>query len=98
MSLIAFLFARCKRAAFVLACIGAVASPALGQSLDLGSAAQKQGTAPPVHTVGAPIRQIVVRGTQRIEEATVVSYLSVHQGDAYDEAQVDASLKTLFAT
>src|ERR1700761_2607607 len=97
MSLIAFLFARCKRAAFVLACIGVVASPALGQSLDLGAAAQKS-TAPPVHTVGEPIRQIQIRGAQRLEEGTVLSYLSVHQGDAYDEAQVDASLKTLFAT
>ncbi|HEY7977470.1 MAG TPA: outer membrane protein assembly factor BamA, partial [Rhizomicrobium sp.] len=47
---------------------------------------------------GPVVKAIVVRGTQRIEAATVVSYLTIHQGDNYDEQQVDASLKTLFAT
>ncbi|MBU6471952.1 MAG: outer membrane protein assembly factor BamA [Alphaproteobacteria bacterium] len=45
-----------------------------------------------------PIQQIMVRGTQRIEPATVLSYISVHVGQPYDEQAVDRSLKTLFAT
>ncbi|MBU6472254.1 MAG: outer membrane protein assembly factor BamA [Alphaproteobacteria bacterium] len=45
-----------------------------------------------------PIQQIMVRGTQRIEPATVLSYISVHVGEPYDEQAVDRSLKTLFAT
>jgi outer membrane protein insertion porin family len=48
--------------------------------------------------LGPPIRQIVVAGTQRIEPATVLSYISVREGDQYDEQAVDRSLKTLFAT
>lgn len=44
------------------------------------------------------ISEIEVRGTQRIEADTVRSYLTIAPGDAYDEAAVDASLKTLFAT
>ncbi len=39
-----------------------------------------------------------MRGTQRIEPATVLSYMSIRQGEPYDEQAVDRSLKTLFAT
>src|SRR6185312_5915343 len=97
MSLIAFLFARCKRAALIMACAAAAASPALGQALN--PQPSSMATAPaPVQAPGPIIKAIVVHGTQRIEAATVVSYLTIHQGDNYDEQQVDASLKTLFAT
>ena len=44
------------------------------------------------------ISAIEVEGSQRIEPATVKSYLTVHEGDAFDGAQVDQSLKALFAT
>lgn len=44
------------------------------------------------------IDAIEVRGTERIEAATVQSYLTVAPGDPYDEEAVDASLKNLFAT
>ena len=101
MSLIAFLFARGKRAALILACAAAVASPALGQELNPSAPAAKANAAAAPATAPAPgpvIQNITVRGTQRIEPATVISYLTVHQGDAYDEQQVDASLKALFAT
>lgn len=58
-------------------------------------------------TVAAPIaqaqtqgviRRILVEGNQRIEAATVLSYLTVRPGDAFDERQLDLSLKTLAAT
>ncbi|MEX1147332.1 MAG: outer membrane protein assembly factor BamA, partial [Sphingomonadales bacterium] len=44
------------------------------------------------------IDEIEVRGTQRIEAATIRSYLTISSGDPYDEESVDASLKNLFAT
>jgi outer membrane protein insertion porin family len=47
---------------------------------------------------GAVIREIVVEGNERIEDATVRSYMETRPGDVYDPAQVDRSLKTLFST
>src|SRR5579859_6349683 len=44
------------------------------------------------------IQDIRVEGTQRIEPATVLSYLTVKPGDPFDQAQLDASLKRLFET
>lgn len=44
------------------------------------------------------IRDIVVRGNQRVEAATVESYLTVRRGDPFDPAELDRSLKNLFAT
>ncbi len=44
------------------------------------------------------IRRIDVQGNQRIETTTVKSYLVVREGDTYNPALVDRSLKTLFAT
>ena len=44
------------------------------------------------------IRSIVVEGNRRVEPETVRSYLSFSSGDAYDPAEVNQSLKTLFAT
>jgi outer membrane protein insertion porin family len=44
------------------------------------------------------IRDVRVEGVQRIEPATVVSYLTLKPGDRFDPVQEDASLKTLFAT
>ncbi|HEY2034120.1 MAG TPA: outer membrane protein assembly factor BamA [Rhizomicrobium sp.] len=74
-----------------------MASPAFGQALN-PQPSSNAGASEPVQAPGPIIKNIVVRGTQRIEAATVMSYLSVHQGDNYDEQQVDTSLKTLFAT
>jgi outer membrane protein insertion porin family len=46
----------------------------------------------------AAIRRINVEGNQRIEASTVVSYLALRPGDAFDAERIDLSLKTLFAT
>ena len=43
------------------------------------------------------IRSIIVDGNQRIDDRTVVSYLLVEPGDAFDPDRIDLSLKTLFA-
>jgi outer membrane protein insertion porin family len=47
---------------------------------------------------GAVIRSIVVEGNRRVEPETVRSYLTFSTGDTYNPAEVDQSLKTLFAT
>ena len=95
MSLIAFLFARYGRAALAAACLVALAAPASAQALN-----PTPSTAPAAATqpAGPPVRQIVVQGTQRIESGTVLSYLTIHEGDPFDEEVVDRSVKTLFAT
>ncbi|MGI9426104.1 MAG: outer membrane protein assembly factor BamA [Hyphomicrobiaceae bacterium] len=44
------------------------------------------------------IRAIRVEGNRRVEPATVRSYLDFAEGDRYDDARVNSSLRALFAT
>ena len=44
------------------------------------------------------IQHIVVRGTQRVEAGTVLTYVGVREGDTYTPADVDQALKALTAT
>ena len=44
------------------------------------------------------IEQIAVQGNQRIEDATVRSYLAVDVGDLFDAERLDQSLKNLYAS
>ena len=90
------LFAKVARASLAAATCLALADT----TTDAQSAAP---AAPPV--VPAPaapeakvIQHIVVLGTQRIEPATVLSYISVHEGDTYNEQSSDLALKTLYQT
>jgi outer membrane protein insertion porin family len=94
MTPIALLSGRALRVAALAACAAAVAAvPLAAQNQPQPAPAASQAPA------SAPlIRQINIVGTQRIEPATVLSYITTRQGDAYDEQNVDRSLKTLFAT
>jgi len=47
---------------------------------------------------GTVVDEVRVVGTQRIDPATVNSYMQIKPGDVYNPAQVDESLKTLFNT
>lgn len=47
---------------------------------------------------GGRIAGIAVSGNQRVEPATIVSYLTIRVGDPFDPAVLDDSLKRLFAT
>jgi len=47
---------------------------------------------------GGVVREIVIEGNQRIEVGTVLSYMLVKEGDAFDNRRIDRSLKSLFAT
>jgi outer membrane protein insertion porin family len=65
---------------------------------DTSAAANPAGT---VATPGQPariIQHIVVRGTQRVEAGTVLTYVGVREGDNYTPADTDAALKALTAT
>ena len=47
---------------------------------------------------GDLIRQISIEGAERVEPATVRSYLLVREGDPFDPGAIDRSLKSLFST
>lgn len=44
------------------------------------------------------IKHIKVEGTERIEPATVLSYISVQAGDPFDTSRLNGALKSLYAT
>jgi outer membrane protein insertion porin family len=44
------------------------------------------------------IRRIQVLGTQRVEPSTVLTYINMREGDAYEPGEVDVALKALYAT
>ncbi len=48
--------------------------------------------------LGGTISQVAVQGNQRIEPATIRTYISVREGDPFDPVTIDRSLKNLFAT
>ena len=56
-------------------------------------------TAPQAQTLGTGvIEQLAVQGNQRIEPATIRTYMTVREGDPFDPVRIDRSLKNLFAT
>jgi outer membrane protein insertion porin family len=44
------------------------------------------------------VQHIVVNGTQRIEPSTVISYITLREGDIYNDQTTDVALKTLYQT
>ena len=54
-------------------------------------------TAPAANQTGV-VRRIVIQGNERIESATVLSYLPVQVGENIDPQRVDLAMKTLFRT
>lgn len=49
-------------------------------------------------TEAGRVSEVVVQGTQRIDPATVRSYMLIQAGDTFDGDRLDRSLKALFAT
>jgi len=69
------------------------------------SNAAAAAAANPAAQVAAPaaeaprvIQHIAVRGTQRVEPGTVLTYVGVREGDNYTPADADTALKALMAT
>ncbi|HEX5078663.1 MAG TPA: outer membrane protein assembly factor BamA [Geminicoccaceae bacterium] len=71
---------------WVLALLGCVLSPAQAQESSVSG--EQSGV----------IREIRVEGNQRIEAATIRSYMAVAPGEPFDPSRLDQSLKNLFAT
>ena len=70
--------------------LAAVAAVALGTA-PMAAPAQTRGG-------GGTIADVKVEGSERIEAATVISYMSIKPGDDYSDRGVDESVKSLFAT
>jgi outer membrane protein insertion porin family len=93
------LFARLARAVPAL-----VVTLALAGSVALAKPAKPATPAAPPPAATAPpadvhaIQNIVVTGTQRIEPSTVISYITIRQGDIYNDQTTDTALKTLYQT
>ncbi len=95
MNLLAFFSAQLRRTALVMAILPFGAVSVAGQTLNPQPSAPTPQAPQPQ---GPPVQKITVQGTQRIEPATVLSYVTIRVGDPYDEQTVDRSLKSLFAT
>ncbi|MDB5491697.1 MAG: outer membrane protein assembly factor YaeT precursor, partial [Micavibrio sp.] len=70
---------------------GVMTPPAFAQE------AQSEGTSY-VQPSGAEIRDIQVVGVERIEPATVLSYLDIKVGDRMTQETLDTAIKSLFNT
>src|SRR6185437_12544073 len=75
------------------------------QKPDEPNNAAANAAANPAAQVAAPsaeaprtIQHIVVRGTQRVEQGTVLTYISLREGDNYSPAETDQALKALTQT
>ena len=96
------------RATSATLCLALVSAPAEAQlrpgAEDRAQELNAQRTNPPEPATPAPtqpqriIEHITVSGTQRVEPGTVLTYVNIREGDAYDAANVDAALKALFGT
>ena len=66
-----------------------------------GVAAQAPAQTPPLAATPGPtgvIQRFIVRGNERIEPTTVISYLPMQVGETVDPAKIDAGIKALFRT
>ena len=75
--------------AVALAAIVAVAAPVLGGSLPVFGAALAHAEV---------VSKIIVKGNSRVEVETVRNYVTIKPGKAYSAADIDASVKALYAT
>lgn len=80
----------CLAVALCLPFLSALVFPTYAQAQNYGSNY--------VQPSGTVIRDIKVTGTERIEPATVLTYLDVKVGDKMTQDTLDSALKSLFAT
>jgi outer membrane protein insertion porin family len=101
---------RLLRATSAGLCLALASGPSMGQ-IRPGAAerAQELNAVPAAKAAAAPaqpgaaeapriIQHIVVRGTQRVEPGTVLTYVGVREGDTYTPAETDQAVKALFTT
>jgi outer membrane protein insertion porin family len=97
------LFARLKRVAPATLVLASVVMSGAADAQRKAPAAPPPPGAPgatPGVDTSAPVivRRIIVTGAQRVEAATILTYITMHEGDAYSESASDKALKALFAT
>jgi len=75
-------------------------APAPSQAPPAGAPAQTGAAKPAVAAAvqSGVVKRIVVQGSVRIEQATILSYLPIQVGDMVGPEQIDLAVKTLFKT
>ena len=89
----------------VLAVAAGLSAPALAQTAPAPAIqpgapveAQPAPAAAPVQEERAVINRILVRGNQRIDQTTILSYLPIQPGDTVDPQVLDVAVRTLTRT
>lgn len=73
-------------------------APAAGAPKRDGTPAPAAGPVNPDAGQSGVVQRILVKGNERIEPATVISYLPISAGERVDPSKIDLALKTLFRT
>jgi len=76
----------------------ALVVPSMVLAQDQAAPPQPEPAAPAVGQQSGVIQRIIVRGNERIEQSTILSYLPIQPGETLDAAKADLALKTLFRT
>jgi outer membrane protein insertion porin family len=82
----------------VLSNPAAAQAPAVSTGVQQGLTPTPAAPAAPPAQRGGVISRIVVQGNERIEESTILSYLTIQPGQTVTEATIDNAEKTLFNT
>lgn len=75
--------------------LGGISFPAHAQD---AAPLQPVPTAPAPQPEASQIRTIAVTGNQRLEPETILSYIKLRVGEAYDRERLDEALRDLYAT
>ncbi len=82
--------------------VAAQAQDGQAQQPQQSAPAQQVPAIPLTPPVAAPAQQVVrsisVTGNQRLEAETVISYITLRPGEAYDRSRIDQALRELYAT
>ena len=93
--------ARCSALIFsaILALGSVLSGPAMAQAPAVSTGVQQGLTAAPsAASRSGVVNRIIVQGNERIEESTILSYLTIQPGQTVTDASVDAAEKTLANT
>lgn len=89
--------------ALALALAAGLTGPALAQTAPASAPAAAPAQDPAIRIAGpeeerAVVNRILVRGNQRIDQTTVLSYLPIQPGDTIDAVVIDVAVRTLSRT
>ncbi|ODT63573.1 MAG: outer membrane protein assembly factor BamA [Phenylobacterium sp. SCN 69-14] len=76
----------------------ALVVPCAALAQDQATSPQPEPAAPAAGQQSGVVQRIIVRGNERIEQSTILSYLPIQPGETLDAAKADLALKTLFRT